>query len=181
MNKAVFGIAKNFDQANTIVIDLQESGFPTSDISILAPDTEGRHDFGHVKETKAPEGIATGASTGGVIGGVLGLLAGIGALAIPGVGPFIAAGPIMGALSGLGIGAATGGIVGGLVGAGIPEFEARLYEEKLKNGHYLISVHAHDDKELERAKELFKNDGAEDISTTYMHNVEKNDRITTNS
>jgi hypothetical protein len=169
MKKAVFGIANSFSEANSIVTRLQETGFASSDISILAPDTEGRHDFGHVKETKAPEGIATGATTGGIIGGVLGLLAGIGALAIPGVGPFIAAGPIMGALSGLGIGATTGGIVGGLIGLGIPEFEARLYEEKLKNGNYLISVHTDDGKEVDRAKDLFHSSGAEHVCVGGEH------------
>lgn len=163
MKKAVFGTTRDFSQANALVTRLQESGFASSDISILAPDTEGRHDFGHVKETKAPEGVATGATTGGIVGGVLGLLAGIGLLAIPGAGPFIAAGPIMGALSGLGIGATAGGILGGLIGLGIPEFEARLYEEKLKNGNYLISVHTDDAKEVARAKELFETAGADDI------------------
>ena len=169
MNKAVFGITHNFAQANTLVTRLQESGFASSDISILAPDTEGRHDFSHVKETKAPEGLATGATTGGIIGGVLGLLAGIGALAIPGAGPFIAAGPIMAALSGLGIGATTGGVIGSLVGLGIPEFEARLYEEKLEQGSYLISVHTDDSKEVDRALDLFKAAEAEDICTAAEH------------
>ena len=169
MNKAVFGIAHNFAQANTLVARLQESGFASSDISILAPDTEGRHDFSHVKETKAPEGLATGATAGGVIGGVLGILAGIGALAIPGAGPFIAAGPIMAALSGLGIGATTGGVIGSLVGLGIPEFEARLYEEKLKQGNYLISVHTDDSKEVDRAQKLFKDAEAEDVCVAAEH------------
>ncbi|HEX8371466.1 MAG TPA: hypothetical protein VF585_01695 [Chthoniobacterales bacterium] len=177
MNKAVFGISKDFNEANDLVTRLQAAGFSTSDISILAPDTQGKHDFGHVKETKAPEGATTGATTGGIIGGVLGLLAGIGALAIPGVGPFIAAGPIMGALSGLGIGATTGGVVGGLIGLGIPEYEARLYEEKLKSGHYLISVHTEDGDEISRAKDLFKAAGAEDVAVTSEHDVDKDDRV----
>ncbi len=165
---SVFCIAKSYSQAEQIVENLQSSGFNTSEISVLMPDTEGRHDIGHVKATKAPEGATTGAATGGVTGGVLGLLAGIGALAIPGVGPLIAAGPIMAALSGAAIGATTGGVVGGLIGLGIPEIEAKRYEEKLKTGNYLIAVHAHDGDEVDRAKEIFKNAGAEDIATSSM-------------
>src|SRR4051795_7312186 len=163
--KSVFCIAKSRTQAEQIVERLQSSGFATSEISVLLPDTEGKHDIGHVKATKAPEGATTGAATGGVTGGVLGLLAGIGALAIPGVGPFIAAGPIMAALSGAAIGATTRGIVGGLIGLGIPEIEARRYEEKLKRGNYLISVHANNDDQLDRAEAIFKQADAEDIST----------------
>jgi uncharacterized membrane protein len=132
------------------------------------PDTAGKHDFGHVKATKAPEGATTGATAGGVTGGVLGLLAGIGALAIPGVGPFIAAGPIMAALSGAALGATTGGLVGGLIGLGIPEIEAKRYEEKLRNGNFLIAVDAKDSDEVDRAKEIFKNARAEDIATSSL-------------
>src|SRR6201995_2463840 len=153
---SVFGIVKTHAQAEQIVENLQESGFPPAEISILLPDNEGKHDIGYVKATKAPEGATTGVTAGGVTGGVLGLLAGIGALAIPGVGPFIAAGPIMAALSGTAIGATTGGIVGGLIGMGIPEIEARRYEDKLKSGNYLISVHARDDEAEDRAKKIFK-------------------------
>jgi hypothetical protein len=165
---SVFGIVKSHSQAEQIVEGLQDAGFPASEISILLPDNEGKHDIGHVKATKAPEGATTGATAGGVTGGVLGLLAGIGALAIPGVGPFIAAGPIMAALSGAAIGATTGGVVGALIGMGIPEIEARRYEDKLKSGNYLIAVHARDGDEKDRAKEIFKNAGAEDISTSSM-------------
>ena len=165
---SVFGIVKSHSQAEQIVEGLQNAGFPVSEISILLPDNEGKHDIGHVKATKAPEGATTGATAGGVTGGVLGLLAGIGALAIPGVGPFIAAGPIMAALSGAAIGATTGGVVGALIGMGIPEIEARRYEDKLKSGNYLIAVHARDGQEKDRAKEIFKNAGAEDISTSSM-------------
>ena len=129
---SVFCIAKSASQAEQIVEDLQSAGFDVSEISVLMPDTAGKHDFGHVKATKAPEGATTGATAGGVTGGVLGLLAGIGALAIPGVGPFIAAGPIMAALSGAALGATTGGLVGGLIGLGIPEIEAKRYEQKLR-------------------------------------------------
>ena len=165
---SVFGIVKSHSQAEQIVQDLQDAGFPASEISILLPDTEGKHDIGHVKATKAPEGATTGAATGGVTGGVLGLLAGIGALAIPGVGPFIAAGPIMAALSGAAVGATTGGIVGGLIGMGIPEIEAKRYEDKLKTGNYLIAIQVHDGDEKDRAKQIFRNAGAEDISTSSM-------------
>src|SRR6266404_837853 len=163
--KQVFCIAKSESQAERIVERLQSSGFPNSEISILLPDREGKHDIGHVKATKAPEGATTGATTGGVTGGVIGLLAGIGALAIPGVGPFIAAGPIMAALSGAAVGAATGGVVGGLIGLGIPEIEAKRYEEKLKKGNYLLAVHTDESEDVDRAKHIFKTAGAEDIST----------------
>ena len=170
---SVFCIAKSHSAAESIVESLQRSGFASSEISILLPDTEGKHDIGHVKATKAPEGATTGAATGGVTGGVLGLLAGIGALAIPGVGPFIAAGPIMAALSGAAIGATTGGVVGGLIGMGIPEIEAKRYEDKLKTGNYLIAVHAHDSSEENRAKDIFKSAGAEDITSSSMSSAPK--------
>jgi len=165
MSKSVFGIATSHGQAEQIVERLQNQGFARSEISVLMPDTGGTRDVGHVKATKAPEGATTGAATGGVAGGVIGLLAGIGALAIPGVGPLIAAGPIMAALSGAAVGATTAGVVGGLIGFGIPEIEAKRYDEKLKKGNYLVAVHAHESKDVDRAKEIFKNAGAEDIST----------------
>jgi hypothetical protein len=165
MSKSVFGIATTQGQAERIVEQLQAEGFATSEISVLMPDTGGTRDIGHVKATKAPEGATTGAATGGATGGVLGLLAGIGALAIPGVGPFIAAGPIMGALSGAAVGAATGGVVGGLIGLGIPEIEAKRYEEKLKKGNYLVAVHTDESEDADRAKHIFEAAGAEDIST----------------
>jgi hypothetical protein len=165
MSKSVFGIATTQGQAEQIVRQLQAQGFANSEISVLMPDTGGTRDIGHVKSTKAPEGATTGATAGGVTGGVLGLLAGIGALAIPGLGPFIAAGPIMAALSGAAVGATTGGIAGGLIGLGIPEIEARRYDEKLKKGNYLIAVHADESDDVDRAKDIFKTAGAEDIST----------------
>jgi len=165
MSKSVFCIATTHGQAETIVRTLQSQGFADSEISVLLPDTAGTHDVGHVKNTKAPEGTATGATTGGVAGGVLGLLAGIGALAIPGVGPFIAAGPIMAALSGAALGATAGGVVGGLIGLGIPEIEAKRYEDKLKQGNYLISVHADTSEQEDRAKKIFEDNKAEDITT----------------
>ena len=165
---SVFGIVKSYSQAEQVVEGLQDAGFPASEISVLLPDSEGKHDIGHVKATKAPEGATTGATAGGVTGGGLGLLAGIGALAIPGVGLFIAAGPIMAALSGAAIGAGTGGLVGALVGLGIPEIEAKQYENKLKTGNYFIAVHAGDGDRKDLAKEVFENAGAEDISSTSM-------------
>lgn len=163
---SVICITKTRNQTERIIDRLNASGFDYSEISVLMPETDSRHDIGHVKATKAPEGTATGAATGGVAGGVLGLLAGIGALAIPGVGPFIAAGPIMAALSGAAVGAATGGIVGGLIGLGIPELEAKVYEGKLKTGNYLVSVHAHDSKQVTRAKDIYESENAEDICST---------------
>ncbi len=165
---SVFCIATSHAQAERIVENLQGAGFPSTEISVLLPADEGKHDIGHVKATKAPEGATTGATAGGVTGGVIGLLAGIGALAIPGVGPLIAAGPIMAALSGAAIGGATGGVVGGLIGLGIPEIEAKRYEEKLKEGNYLISVHTHDGDQEDKAKDIFKAANAEDITSSSM-------------
>lgn len=165
MGNAVFGIATSLGQATRIVGDLKAAGFSGHDISVLFPDREGTRDFAHEQNTKAPEGAAAGASAGGAVGGVLGLLAGIGALAIPGVGPFIAAGPILAALSGGAVGAAVGGLAGTLVGLGIPELEARVYEGKLSNGNILIAVYTGDRDELHRAKEIMQDAGAEDVSS----------------
>src|SRR5689334_5479833 len=162
---SVFCIAKSASQAEQIVENLQSADYDASEISVLMPDTGGKHDFGHVKATKAPEGATTGATAGGVTGGVLGWLAGIGTLAIPGVGPFIAAGPIMAALSGAAVGATVGGITGALVGMGIPEYEAKRYEGRIREGNYLISVHTEDSTQSKRAKEIFERAGAEDISS----------------
>jgi hypothetical protein len=164
--KSVFCIATSRAQAEQIVGDLKYANFSNNDISVLFPDKETTRDFAHEKNTKAPEGVATGAGTGGVVGGVLGWVAGIGALAIPGVGPFIAAGPIMAALSGAAIGAAAGGIAGGLIGLGIPEIEAKRYEGKIKEGNLLISVHTENSDEISRAKDIFTKAGAQDICTT---------------
>lgn len=175
---SVFCIAKSASQAEQIVDNLQNSDFDVSEISVLMPDTAGKHDFGHVKATKAPEGATTGATAGGVTGGVLGLLAGIGALAIPGVGPFIAAGPLMAALSGTALGATAGGLVGGLIGLGIPEIEAKRYEEKLRKGNFLIAVDAEDSDEVDRAKEIFENAGAEDITTSSLSKAPRGDAST---
>lgn len=164
--KSVFCIATSRDQADRIVSSLQTANFSNNDISVLFPDKGTTRDFAHEKNTKAPEGAVTGAGTGGVLGGALGWVAGIGALAIPGVGPFIAAGPIIAALSGAAIGAAVGGIAGGLIGLGIPELEAKRYEGKVKAGNILISVHTENSEEITRAKEIFTDAGAEDICTT---------------
>jgi hypothetical protein len=175
-NKSVLCLARDVAQAGSIVETLQNAGFSNDDISVLLPDTGTTRAFAHEKGTKAPEGAMAGAGTGGVLGGTLGLLAGIGALAIPGVGPFVAAGPIMAALSGAAVGAATGGIVGALVGMGIPEYEAKRYEKQLREGRILISVHTDDSDEIKRAKEIFKNAGAEDIATAGEESVKGEER-----
>jgi hypothetical protein len=166
MAKAVFCIAKSEAQTTTIVDQLKAAGFSSNDISVLFPDKSGTKDFAHEQHTKAPEGAAAGAGTGSVLGGALGWLVGIGALAIPGLGPFIAAGPIMAALSGAAAGAALGGLSGALIGMGIPEYEAKRYEGKVKDGNMLISVHTEDSTEQKRAKDIFTRAGAEDISYT---------------
>ena len=164
--KSVFCIATSREHANRIVDQLKAANFSNNDISVLFPDKDTTRDFAHEKNTKAPEGAVAGASTGGVVGGALGWVAGIGALAIPGVGPFIAAGPIMAALSGAAVGAAVGGIAGGLIGLGIPEIEAKRYEGKVKEGNLLISVHAENSEEITLAKNIFTSAGAQDICTT---------------
>jgi len=164
--KAVFSIVKSESQATNVVEELKSSGFSNSDISALFPDKKGSRDFAHEQNTKAPEGAAAGASAGGLLGGTLGWLAGIGALAIPGVGPLIAAGPIMGLLGGAAVGAATGGLAGALVGYGIPELEAKQYEGKVKGGNILLSVHTDDGDEITRAKAILEKNGAEDITYT---------------
>src|SRR5512132_2344456 len=160
MSKSVFCLSDNESQTERIVQDLKAAGFSNNDISVLFPDKSGTKDFAHEQHTKAPEGAATGAGTGGVLGGALGWLVGIGALAIPGVGPFIAAGPIMAALSGAAIGAAAGGIAGGLIGLGIPELEAKRYEGKIKEGNILLSVHTENYEEIKRAKDILAKAGA---------------------
>ena len=176
MAKAVFCIATSEGQAARIVEQLKAANFSSNDISALLPDKTGTRDFAHEQHTKAPEGAAAGAGTGGVVGGALGWLVGIGALAIPGLGPFIAAGPIMAALSGAAAGAALGGLTGALIGLGIPEYEAKRYEGKIKEGNILISVHADDSTERNRAKAIFEGAGAEDISYTEEAGVAKEDR-----
>jgi len=176
MAKSVFCLSDNESQAARIVDGLKAAGFSHNDISVLFPDNSGTRDFAHEQHTKAPEGAATGAGTGGVVGGALGWLVGIGSLAIPGVGPFIAAGPIMAALAGAGVGAAVGGLTGALVGMGIPEYEAKQYEGKIKDGNILISVHSEDGEERKLAKEIFERAGAHDISSTEEESVSKQKR-----
>ena len=166
MSKAVFCIAKSTEQAELIVNNLKNAGFLNNDISVLFPDKNSTRDFAHEKHTKAPEGAAIGGAVGIGTGAVLGWLAGIGSLAIPGIGPFIAAGPIMGALSGAAVGAATGGLSGALIGFGIPEYEAKRYEGKIKGGSALISVHTSNSETVDQAKEIFEQANAEDISST---------------
>lgn len=174
MKKAVFGLAKNESQAQRIVEKLQAAGFDTDEISVLFADRSKRTErgmkkggvVGHEKHTKAPEGATTGAVSGGIIGGSLGLLVGIGALAIPGLGPFIAAGPLMSALAGSGVGGSLGMLIGALVGMGMPEYEAKRYEDNLKAGGILISVHTNSSEEIDRASDLLKKEGATDISAS---------------
>jgi hypothetical protein len=165
-NTAVFGIYPNRTSVETAVEALKTAGFRNSDTSVLFPENEGTKDFAHEKNTKAPEGASTGAGTGAVLGGTLGWLAGIGALAIPGLGPFIAAGPIMAALAGAGVGGAVGGLTGALVGMGIPEYEAKRYEGRVKDGGILLSVHSDDSEWTKRAKEILERTGAQDIAST---------------
>jgi len=165
MGKAIFCIATRDEQARMIVDDLRAAGFAANDISVLFPDKSTTKNFAHEKNTKAPEGATTGAGTGAVLGAAAGWLAGIGALAIPGLGPFIAAGPIMAALSGAAVVGVAGGLVGALVGMGVPEFEAKRYEGRVKGGNILISVHSDDSDETRRAKDVFERHGAEDIAS----------------
>lgn len=165
-NKAVLGLVSSQARAEAIVADLRASAFPSNDISVLFPDKKGTRDFAHEQNTKAPEGAVVGAGAGGAVGGTLGLLAGIGLLAIPGVGPFIAAGPIMAALAGAGVGGAVGGLTGALIGMGIPEFEAKRYEGMVKEGGILMSVHSETANEIKRGKEILVAAGAKDVSST---------------
>jgi len=164
-NMAVFGLYRDQLSVEEGVDTLKTAGFRNTDISVLFPDNQGTKDFAHEKHTKAPEGAVAGGASGALIGGALGWLAGIGALAIPGIGPFIAAGPIMGMLSGVGVGGALGGITGALVGVGLPEYEAKRYEGRIKSGGILLSVHCDDAEWTKRAKEILERTGAEDIAS----------------
>ena len=165
-NTAVFGIYPHQTSVESGVNALKAAGFSNNDISVLFPNKEGTKDFAHEKSTKAPEGASAGAGTGVLLGGGLGWLVGIGALAIPGLGPFIAAGPIMAALAGAGVGGAVGGLTGALIGMGIPEYEAKRYEGRVKDGGILLSVHSDSSAETKRAKEILERTGAQDISST---------------
>src|SRR5881394_4444027 len=164
-NTSVYGIYRTRQQAERGVDRLLMAGFRNQDISALMPENMGTKEFAHDKGTKAPEGAATGAGAGAAIGGTLGLLAGIGALAIPGLGPFIAAGPIMGALAGAGTGGVVGGLIGALVGLGIPEYEAKRYEGMVREGGILTSVHCDNSDWVKRAKDILERTGAQDISS----------------
>lgn len=165
-NTAVFGIYSTYTGVETSVNALKDAGFRNTDISVLFPENIGTKDFAHEKGTKAPEGATAGGGTGAVIGGALGWLVGIGALAIPGVGPLIAAGPIVAALAGAGAGGAVGAVTGALIGLGIPEYEAKRYEGRVKSGGILLSVHSDNSDWTKRAKEILEHTGAEDISST---------------
>jgi len=165
-NTAVFGIFQTRAGAEECVDALRRAGFRNTDVSALFPDNAGTKDFAHEKSTKAPEGATTGAASGAVMGGVLGWLAGIGALAIPGIGPLIAAGPIVAALAGAGAVGITGGVVGALAGLGIPEYEAKRYEGRVKHGGILLSVHCDSSDWVKRAEDVLRHTGAEDISST---------------
>ncbi len=165
MSKSIVGIAQSRLEVESVVDDLQNNLVSAGDISVLLPDSGGVPDTGTVKATKAPEGATAGAVTGGVAGGALGLLAGIGALAIPGVGAFIAAGPLMAALSGAAVGATAGGVVGALVGLGIPELEAKVYETRIKEGGYLVAVHVSDHKRQSEIRDILKRNNLTDISS----------------
>lgn len=174
--KAVLGILDNTAEAERVVAALKTRGFRTNDISVLFPDNNGTRDFAHENNTKAPEGAVVGASAGGLLGGTLGVLAGVGLLAIPGLGPLIAAGPILAALSGLAAGGAVGGLAGGLVGLGIPEVEAKLYEGKLGTGNILLSVHVDDNDWRTKAKQLLEEYGAKDIAVVGEASVPRKER-----
>jgi len=165
-NTAAFALYQDRLTLENAIDALRESGFRNTDISVLFPENEGTKDFAHEKGTKAPEGATTGATSGAVIGGALGWLAGIGALAIPGIGPFIAAGPIMGMLGGIGVGGAVGGLTGALIGMGMPEYEAKRYEGRIKKGGILLSVHCDNSDWTKRAKSILERTGGEDISST---------------
>jgi hypothetical protein len=165
-NKSVLGIYATRTGVETGISGLREAGFPNADVSVLLPENLGPKELATDKATKAPEGAVTGAGSGAVIGGALGWLVGIGALAIPGLGPFIAAGPIMAALAGVGVGGAVGGFTGALVGLGIPEYEAKRYQGRLEKGGILVSVHCETSDEIDRAKRVLERTGAEDVSTT---------------
>jgi len=165
-NTAVFGIYSNRIAVEDAVDRLKAAGYRNTDISVLFAENLGTKDFAHEKGTKAPEGAAAGAGSGAVIGGALGWLAGIGALAIPGLGPFIAAGPIMAALSGVGVGGAIGGLTGALIGAGMPEYEAKRYEGRIKSGGILLSVHCDNAEWAKRAKKILEDTGAQDVASS---------------
>jgi len=164
-NTAVYGLYKNRSGIEDAVDTLKQRGFRSTDISVLFPENQGSKDFAIDKGTKAPEGAVTGGGSGAVVGGALGWLAGIGLLAIPGIGPFVAAGPIIALLAGVGVGGAVGSIVGALIGMGMPEYEAKRYEGRIKEGGILLSVHCDSSEWVKRAEELLKDTGADDVAS----------------
>ena len=176
MKRAVIGVVDSHTRAEELVFALQQAGFAMSDVSVLFADKQGTHDFAHEHNTKAPEGAVAGVGAGGAIGGTIGLLAGIGAIAVPGVGALIAAGPLMGALSGAAAGAAVGGVAGALVGMGIPEIEAKVYEGKLKSGNALVAVHTESSDLRKKATETMKRFGAHDVDSVGEANVPRDQR-----
>src|SRR3954470_13664843 len=175
-NKVVIGLVESQARAESVVNELRSAGFATNDVSVLFPDKSGTRDFAHEQNTKAPEGAVLGVGAGSAIGGTLGLLAGIGTLAIPGLGPFIAAGPIMAALSGAAAGATVGGIAGALIGMGIPELEAKRYAGKVRDGNILLSVHVDTSDETSRAKKILEAGGATEVATSGEAKVPSRDR-----
>ena len=176
---AVFGIYANRSEAERAVDALMQATFDSNDISVLLPESGSSKDFAHEKHTKAPEGTTIGATTGGAVGGTLGLLAGIGALAIPGIGPIVAAGPLMATLAGLGAGGAVGGLIGALSGMGVPEYEAKRYEGRVKDGGVLLSVHCDTSEQIDLAKETLERTGAEDIASAGEEKADDSLRVKT--
>lgn len=171
MKKSVMCILPTVADAERAVDALKAAGFSNDDISALFPNKQGTKDFAHEMHTKAPEGALAGASAGGAVGGALGVLAGVGLLVIPGLGPFIAAGPLIGALSGAAAGAAVGGLAGGLVGMGIPELEAKRFEGKVRDGNILLSVHTEGSKEVRDAEQILRNLGGQEVCTSFEASV----------
>jgi hypothetical protein len=165
-NTAVFGIFANREAIEEAVGSLENAGFRSTDISVLFPENPGTKDFAHERSTKAPEGTTAGAIAGGAVGGILGGLVGAGAIFIPGLGPLIAAGPIIAALTGIGSGGVVGGIIGALAGFGIPEYEAKRYVGRIREGGLLLSVHCDNREWVKRAKEVLRACGGEAIASS---------------
>jgi hypothetical protein len=177
MAKVVYGIYTDRAHAEEALDSIRAAGFRAEDISVLMPENIGTKDIGYEKHTKAPEHAAVGGAAGGVVGGALGWLIGIGALAIPGLGPFLAAGPIVAAIAGFGAGSVIGGLTGALTGMGIPEYEAKRYEGRIRSGGSLVSIHCETDVWTSRAKEMLAHTGAEDIAVTDVATVPKRHQV----
>jgi len=168
---SVFGLFNDETALGRAVDALIGAGFRHEDISALLPDKQSTKTFAHEKHTKAPEGAAVGAAAGVVGGGTLGLLLGLGAIVIPGLGAFLAAGPIMGALAGAGVGGAVGTLTGALVGMGIPEYEAKRYESFINDGGAIVSVHADDNDWARKARSILDGFGGYDIDSAKEANA----------